>query len=336
MKVLTYAADVISIVNGGLGIQASDAPATGVTTWVDYPTQTLEMKHGEGMAVTFNLTVPKGTAPGQYLTILVIQNADPIKGTGSGSDGVAINQILRQGVAVAITVPGDADAAMEVGAVSYKDNPVTDSVLIDVKNTGHLHLTPTGNVQIVDSTGATVLDTPVTMGKVYTGTETQIEIGLTKPLADGTYTATVALTDPDTGVQASEADVAFDVVATETVSTAPATVDSLTVTPVRSVTMGPVQVANVAATITNPGATISNGQLILHVERDGQLVEDYPLTPPGEIAPGPMQFQQRYLPLSGWVAGSYSFSVRIVSVDPATGKTTDLGGSESPVVVDIQ
>lgn len=331
VKVLTYASDVYSLVNGGLGVKLEDEPDSGTTTWLEYPEKKFKLEKGKGKTITFSATVPEGTAPGQYVTSLVIQNADAIKGNG----GVAFNQILRQAIAVAITVPGKDEPKLSLGSVHYQDNPLIDSIQVDITNAGNLHLKPAGTLRIVNAAGDVVLDTPVAMDSVYAGTSTILEVGLSQPLPAGEYKATVDLKDDKTGAAADLTDVAFTVAETKQVSTAPA-VTALDVQPVRASADGPIQMAAVTVTVNNPGATIEDGQVMLHVERDGQLVEDYPLTMPGKIAPGEATFQARYMPLTGWLPGSYSFTAVIVGKDPATGTATKLATSDAPVVLEVK
>ncbi len=331
VTILTYAADVYSLINGGLGVNLSDAPVSGATTWLDYPTQTVKIPHGEGLQVEFQLTVPPGVRPGEYVTSLVIQNAEPVKGTGA----VTVDQILRQAIAVAIRVPGDEHPGLEIGSVVYRDNALIDSLLIEVRNTGNIHLKPAGSVRVLDPRGETKLDVEVGMDSVYAGTTTMLEIGLTESFDTGDYQISVQLDDHDRGGSASIVDMPFAVVDTAQAS-AVVRVDEFETVAVRAADDAPIQFVDVSVSIENPGTQIANGQVVLHVERDGELVEDYPLTSGTPIETGPLNVRQRYLPMTGWLPGVYSFSVRIESIDPATGETAILAASETPVMLEIE
>jgi hypothetical protein len=328
VQVLTYAADVYSLVNGGLGVNLSDAPVSGPTTWLDYQSQTINLPHGEGRQIEFELQVPEGTPPGEYVTSLVIQNAFPIEGEGA----VAVNQILRQAIAVAIRVPGEEHPSLEIGPVTYKDGALIDSLLIEVRNTGNLHLKPTGTVRVVSPSGSTPLDVEVAMDSVYAGTSTMLEIGLGMPFDAGTYQVSVDLADSNRGGSASLANAPLNVVATS--DAAAVQISDLQVVAAGSGTA--IQFADVTVALDNAGVPVPSATVILHVERDGTLVEDYALSTNAAIEPGVSELRARYLPLSGWQAGSYTFSIRIESTDPATGQTVVLASSAEPVTLDVR
>jgi len=81
---------------------------------------------------------------------------------------------------------------------------------------------------------------------------------------------------------------------------------------------------------------VSNARLTLRVARDGEPVEDFSLGTALTFTQGSAQIQQRYLPPTGWEAGSYTFEVILETVDSATGVATTLATmeTESPVVVE--
>ncbi len=107
----TYAADVATIVNGGFGAGLRDAPSGGTTSWVDYPADVFQLDPDQAVNRTFTVTVPAATPPGEYITSLVIENDEPVRGSGD----VAVEQVLRQAIAVAVTVPGPLRGALTVG-----------------------------------------------------------------------------------------------------------------------------------------------------------------------------------------------------------------------------
>lgn len=112
----TYAADVYTIINGGFGARLRDEPQTGTTLWLDYSTDVLQLPAGQGIRRTFTITVPAAAEPGEYITSLVLENDEPIRGSGD----VAIDQVVRQATAVVITVPGPRTPALVIGAASHK------------------------------------------------------------------------------------------------------------------------------------------------------------------------------------------------------------------------
>ena len=55
----TYAADVYTIINGGFGGRLRDDPRTGMTEWIDFPTDVVDLAPGEGTHRSFKVTVPR-------------------------------------------------------------------------------------------------------------------------------------------------------------------------------------------------------------------------------------------------------------------------------------
>jgi hypothetical protein len=110
----TFVADAYTVVNGGMGVREDGSEPTGVTMWVSYPTETLRIDPHSTVQREVKVAVPENTLPGQYLTGIVLQTAEPIPGSGS----TTFNQALRKTVAVFITVPGPVDARFEVGEAS--------------------------------------------------------------------------------------------------------------------------------------------------------------------------------------------------------------------------
>ena len=93
----TFAADAYTLVNGGFGARLDGEATSGTTAWLDYAPQTLDLTAGASVQRSFVVAVPADAAPGEYLTSLVIQNAEPVTGSGGqGEVGVAFRQVNRQ------------------------------------------------------------------------------------------------------------------------------------------------------------------------------------------------------------------------------------------------
>lgn len=328
---LTYAADVYTLVNGGLGVRLSGEPISGATTWIDYPTSAMALPKGEGKEVTFTLSVPDDAQPGEYVTSLVVQNAEAVQSDGD----LKVDQILRQAIAIAITVPGDERPTLEIGAATYQRDPLIDSLVIEIRNTGNVHLKPAGTIDIVDAAGTTVFNEAIGMDSVYAGTTTTIQLGIPAPFAPGDYRITVRMADADRGAAAELVEDPLTVEDLQAVEAA-SLIDGFTVDLVTAADGKTVQLANVTANLVNSGGRIANAQLILRVERDGELVEEYPLLSGAAIESGPSTIQQRYLPLTGWLPGDYTFSLRLESGDPAAGELETLATSAEPVTVTVE
>ena len=75
--------------------------------------------------------------------------------------------------------------------------------------------------------------------------------------------------------------------------------------------------------------------MTLHVERDGEFVEDLPLGSSLVVASGTTEIAQRYVPLGRWEPGSYTFSTTLEATDLTSGQVTllDTADAAAPVVV---
>jgi hypothetical protein len=201
LAVRTFPADAYSIVNGGFGAKLDGEATSGATAWIDYAAETLVLEPDTSVTRSFMLSVPADAQPGDYITSLIIQNAEPLQGTGN----VALNQVLRQAIAVAIDVPGPRVPALSIGAIAHKMAAGTSFVSFAVTNTGNANLKPAGEFVLTDAHGVEVDRRQVAMGSVYAGNITTLELPYDHLLAAGDYTASLTLTDAATGATAQVA-----------------------------------------------------------------------------------------------------------------------------------
>jgi hypothetical protein len=211
VRAATYPADVYSIINGGFGAALRASPATATTRWLNYPTQQLTLPPGRAAIRTFTVTVPPGTAPGEYITSIVLENAVPLPGTGT----VALNQTIRQAVAVAVRVPGPLHPSLSIGAAGHKVAAARSVIAVEVTNTGNQLLKPVATLAVHDDTGALVARARVPMDSVYAHTHTKVEITLAEALAPGDYTADLTLDDAATHTRSTAQRLPFTVTAAD-------------------------------------------------------------------------------------------------------------------------
>lgn len=187
----TYAADAYTVVNGGLGAELRDDTVSGTTTWLDYKPSVLQLSPDGFVERAFRVSVPPATAPGEYVTSVVLENDGPVASAGSDS----VDTPLRQAVAVTVRVPGPLRPDLELGAASHEVVTGRSVVSVAVDNPGNARLEPAGQVVVHDSAGAVVSRSAVAMGSLYAFTATTVEVTLEEPLAPGAYTVGVALRD---------------------------------------------------------------------------------------------------------------------------------------------
>ncbi len=309
----TFAADAYTIVNGGMGVREDGTEATGVTTWIDYPAETLTLEPSSTIERSFTVTVPDDAPPGQHITGIVLQTAQPLPVTGSST----FNQILRKTVAVFITVPGPVEPALNIGAVTLEPGAAWNTIAVEVANTGNVLIRPAGTVVLRDGAGAAVLTVPVLMGVVYAGHQTMLELLIKDSLPPGDLVIDVELTDATHGLAATAGGTVT--VPAEVASVPPSPVALSEVMVVAAPTPEAIQYLDIGVRIANSGAPIGNARVVLHVRHDGALVEDFPLASSLALPAGTTDVAQRFVPAGGWTAGDYTFALTLETVDPASG-----------------
>ena len=199
----TYTADVYTIINGGFGARLRGEPASGTTTWLTYPTTVLPLAVGEGIRRSFGIAVPADAGPGEYITSIVLENDAPLQGTGA----VGLDQVIRQAVAVVVTVPGQRKPSLAIGAASQKVVAGRSVVSVAVDNNGNVRLKPLISVELLDAAGTEVSHSSVQMDTFYARTSTSIEVPLARILSPGMYTVRLTVEDATHGLAAVTASV---------------------------------------------------------------------------------------------------------------------------------
>jgi len=187
----TYAADAYTTINGGLGAELQGDTVSATTTWLDYEPSLVQLSPDDFVERAFTVVVPPGTAPGDYVTCIVLEQDRPVE----GAESLVVDTPLRQAVAVTVRVPGPLRPDLELGAASHEVVTERSVVSVAVDNPGNVDLEPAGHILVRDSAGAVVSRRAVVMGSLYASTATTVEVTLDEPLAPGTYTVDVALRD---------------------------------------------------------------------------------------------------------------------------------------------
>jgi hypothetical protein len=197
----TYAADVYTIINGGFGGRLRDEPKSGMTLWLAYPTDVLQLPAGKSIRRSFTVAVPAETGPGEYITSLVLENDQPIEGGGA----VTLTQIVRQAIGVVVTVPGQRSPGFAIGEASHTVVVGKSVVTVAVENTGNVRLKPAATFTLLDEAGSQVSQTSVPMDTFYAHTSTTVEVPLAALLLPGTYMVRLTLDDAAQGIRADKA-----------------------------------------------------------------------------------------------------------------------------------
>lgn len=311
IELRTYANNAHTALGGGFGAAEYGEPANDVTSWLDYPERTFIIESGTGVEITYSVSVPEGTKPGQYITAIAAEDAEPQPFDTEGG----ITQRLRYLIPVFITVPGEMTAGFEVGQTRLE---IVEDVLVirvELINTGDVRVRPEGSVELLDAAGDLVATFPVKMASIYARDRTTLTLGLAGGIATGHYDVRVKLRDPDTGEEAF----AFE-------PGLPAELAQPAVPPTFSIADGSampgpaadnVQFVSIAATIRNIGEPATGVQLSLLAKRDGEEVERYPINQSLALPTGETAISARYIPATGWTSGEWSFELLLETVEPS-------------------
>jgi hypothetical protein len=307
----TYAVDAFTANGGGFAAASYGTPPNEVTSWLDFPDQVFTIDVDTGIEITFTVSVPEATEPGQYITAIAAGNSEA--GEVSGTEN--LTQITRFLVPVFITVPGPTTTEFEIGDASLSN--VSDSLIISVplRNTGDIRVRPKGTVELLDQEGKLVSSFPVEMQSIYAHDDTVLTVGVPGSIEPGVYEVRVNLTDPDSKVEASSTATNLEFQG----SGALAERSLITIT---SASMLPapaadnVQFANVEAVISNIGPPVANAQLSLIASVDGEEVERFPISQSLSLPSGDTPVTTRYIPATGWTTGEWSFELLLETVEP--------------------
>jgi hypothetical protein len=224
------------------------------------------------------------------------------------------DQVFRTVLGIRILVPGELKAALELGQPEMIIEGAIPGIRVPVTNTGNVQTTPNGEVVVHDATGMLLLSGPLQLGPIYGGHATEIVIGLPAALPVGQYTLDLSLNDADGVLLLDALELPF-VVDESTVADAgssPVSVSAATLTPLPEPSN--VQLALIDATITNSGDPIANAQLSLIVSVDGVEVERFAINQSLALPSGETTISERYLPLTGWTSGEWTFELLLESV----------------------
>lgn len=196
LSVRTYAADVYSIINGGFGARLAGQSQSGMTTWLAYPTRVWSIAEGGSVRRTLKVSVPLNAQPGEYISSLVLENAEPIEVDGTPE----VNQFIRQALGVVVTVPGPRLPGLSIGAASAKVLAGASVVSVAVANTGNVRLQPMVQFALYDAAGDQISQASSQMGTVYAWTSTSLEVPLATLLPAGWYSVQVTFADAKQGL----------------------------------------------------------------------------------------------------------------------------------------
>jgi len=327
-----FAANVYIRTNGGLDTGAPDEAKSGATAWFEYSTDIVTLKPGTGIERTFAVVIPEETKPGEYVSALSFETAEPIEVPGTPN----LKQILRQTIAFIITVPGTVVPSFSIDNLHLVVDPAWTGLEATLVNTGNVLVKPTGKITISDSSGKPLTSQDVVFGTFYAFKSGLIQTGFGNTLPAGDYQVTFELRDPETGATALIENQKITSVTQGELSAEaipPINFDEATAE-IKPALDNP-QFLNVTAIVSNTGDPITGAELNIAAYHDGELVENYVLVSPLALPAGETNLSNRYIPAEGWSTGAWSFTLSVQVRDRETGvasilSTVNLG---DPVLI---
>ncbi len=160
--------------------------------WIQPAASSIDLKHGERAFVPVKVSVPKDASVGDHYSVVLFQRTPKPDDQERGG----FNLVARIGALLLITVKGDLikQGSMENFTVSrpvYWSLPSQFSIIY--KNTGTVHLTPTGHIELKNIFGIPVDDIVVKDWYVLRNSVRRRDILWQPKFALGYYTATLHL-----------------------------------------------------------------------------------------------------------------------------------------------
>ncbi len=329
IELQTFVADVVTMVNGGFSLAHEGSELHPPTTWMDFTPETFTVQPGEVHGIAIPVTVPEGTAPGQYVNGFAVRTVDSFEVPG----GNTFRQVIQKNGAIVITVPGPVTPSFELGepVVTWEQGQLL--LTVPVRNTGNVLVGPSGTISIRSPEGVELVSGPVSMQSVYMGHATTLQVGLGSALVPGEYRLTLDLGDErDGGSSFALVDVPIQIdeaPASTMEPTAPVTFTALAIEP----NADPIQFVTVNADVLNSAEPLAAGRVTLVVERNGEPVEEFVVADNVPLPGGTTTFSDRYIPLDGFEPGTWTFSLKIEAID-GDGLTTTLLVSD-PVTIEV-
>jgi len=309
VRLQAFKVNALSAVNGGFLAGERDDPPAPATSWIDFPALDVELGPWEQHPVTFTVSVPDDTSPGQYIAGLVVQLAsEPLEGSG------VLSKVRAYAISVGILVPGELTHAFEPGAPAIEHS----TLRIPITNTGTYLVRPSGELEMTNAAGDRIHASTISMGSVYAGLTTEIRVALPEQLAPGDYQVSLELTDEASGATAEVVDAVVTV--SEPVEPIGIALTAARISP----NADPIAFADVAITIENRGDRIPAATIDLVVTLDGEELERYPVASGMELPGGVTELTDRYVPANAWGAGTYSFQIVVSAVDRESDAVTVL------------
>jgi hypothetical protein len=169
------------------------------------------------------------------------------------------------------------------------------------------------------------------MGAIYGKHDTVLQHVIGAPLSPGIYTLSLELKDDVSGVSNGFEESEVTVPEAPTDQVVPLAFGGIII----ASNADPIQFAGAVVEIINNGQVLRSARLVMIVELDGVLLEEFNLAENLTLEQGVTTVAQRYLPLTGWEPGTYTFSLRLETVDSSSGAASVLLTQEDVATIEV-
>lgn len=170
-----YPADSTKTKEGGFALTNIDAVNTDIGSYIKLETSEITLAPKEVKKINFVITMPENATKGEHSGGIVFENTTPRK---VKTNKMNVNVISRVGVRIYETVPGDEQLSMNVSDLKY--SVVNDylSFTFKLQNTGTVHVTPKGMLELKDMVGRVVERIPLDnlIGTVVPGEPVSVKV----------------------------------------------------------------------------------------------------------------------------------------------------------------
>lgn len=313
IELLAYSANVVPAVNGGMQIATPDDPPVAHSIWMSFDNIEFTLQPGETLEHPFTVAVPPGTPPGQYVNAVALETAEPLQTTGGSQ---AFEQYFRKVVSVYVVVPGDEVSDFGIGTPEIAVLRGNSNLLVPIENIGNVRVDLKADVTLRDQAGTVIYSGETFFGPVYMGQTTLFQIPIGSAPEPGDYVLNLDLQERNGEARHTLED--QEIVVPE--DSDPQTGAPYSISEIEIIPNGdPIVFANVSMDISALQNPIRSGRLTLSVHHNDQFLEDFVLADNLSVSSGStVSVNQRYLPLSSWEPGVYTFSLKLESVDGAS------------------
>lgn len=192
VKILLYAVDATSGQNGGAVYMNNDDPRKDVGSWITLEQSSVDVPPQKQTTVNFTMALPKDVRSGQHLGGIVAQLVQGGNATALNADqqsaGFGITTVTRALTAMLVDVGGQPGApSLKINGAQIAQMDGLPTLTLALQNDGNALIKPQGSVTVVDATGKTVMNTPLSLDTLVPQSTIAYPVQADPPATPGTY-----------------------------------------------------------------------------------------------------------------------------------------------------